>query len=164
MEVFKYNGKQKQTYIFLLILFSPFWVVAMNDKLSSSSYTTNDKHQKEARFWLHMCTSWNNIKIFASPLTSSHLRIKTIMIWSELIKLHTFKYTKKIWNTKKRGFGTKFSSKDLQALHTARQTHNRSVSLSDASAVLVLLQLSLQLMCVLHEFVCVDVCQPKSDM
>lgn len=38
------------------------------------------------------------------------------------------------------------------------------LSVSDASAVLILLQFSLQLLCIIYEFVYVEVCQPRSEM
>lgn len=145
---------ENKTYIFLLILFPPFWVVAINDKLSFSSNTTNDRHQKEARLWLHIVCARHEIiiKFLLVPTTSSHLWIKTIMIWSELIKLHTFKYTNKIWNTKKRKvLALSFLQRICKALHTV------SLSASDASAVLILLQFSLQT-AVCCAWVCVSMC------
>lgn len=92
------------------------------------------------------------------------------MIWSELIKLHTFKYTNKICNTKKRKvLALSFLQRIREALHTAGHDSGQECvsSVSDASAVLILLQFRLQLMRAVHEFcvsVCVNVCQPRREM
>lgn len=61
MEVFKYNGKQRQTYIFSAYTVFPFLSGRHNDIVSFSSYTTNDIEKKPGFDYMYsMCTSWNS--------------------------------------------------------------------------------------------------------